>query len=100
MLSRLLTEIVLAQDDLIEQPKPDMPDGLKQLTKTLLGWLSGAVLVASIGGILICAGMIVIGRRNRNQMATDGIVGVVWVLGGLALAASASGLVSVFMKGS
>jgi type II secretory pathway component PulF len=81
----------------LEEPQPEAPPGLDQLTDTLLAWLKWGVLVAGIGGLLICAGMIILGRRNRNQMATDGVLGSLWVLGGLALASAAATLVGVFI---
>ena len=81
----------------IPDPAPTAPPGLDELTNTLLAWLKWGVLVAGVGGLLICAGMIILGRRNRNQMATDGVLGSIWVLGGLALASAAATLVGVFM---
>jgi hypothetical protein len=38
--------------------------------------------------------MIIVGRRSRNQMAIDGLMGTVWVFAGLALAGSAAVLVN------
>ncbi|MCU1650987.1 MAG: hypothetical protein JWQ60_2136 [Pseudonocardia sp.] len=81
----------------IPNPGPVAPPGLADITNTLLGWLKWGLLVAGVGGILICAGMIILGRRNRNQMATDGVLGSVWVLGGLALASAAGVLVGAVM---
>ena len=80
----------------VPNPPPAAPPGLAVITNTVLGWLKWGVLVGGVAGLLICAVMIVIGRRNRNAMASDGISGAVWVLGGLALAAVAGGLVGVF----
>jgi cytosine/uracil/thiamine/allantoin permease len=47
-------------------------------------------------GILICAIMLIIGRRNRSATAYEGLVGSAWVLGGLALASVAALLVGAF----
>lgn len=83
----------------VPNPPPAAPPGLETITNTILGWLKWGVLVGGVAGLLICASMIVVGRRNRNALASDGIQGAVWVLGGLALAAVAGGLVGVFNLG-
>jgi hypothetical protein len=50
-----------------------------------------------VGGVLICALMIIVGRRNRNQMATEGVFSLAWVFGGLSLVAVAASLVGAFL---
>jgi hypothetical protein len=80
----------------IPNPPPAPPPGLEKISNTVLGWLKWAALVCGVGGLLICAIMIITGRRRSNAMASDGIAGAVWVLGGLALASLAGGLVGVF----
>lgn len=80
----------------IPNPPPAIPEGLADITDTVIGWLKWGVLAGGVAGLLICAMMIVVGRRNRNALASDGVQGAVWVIGGLALAATASGLVGVF----
>ncbi len=82
---------------LIPNPKPAIPPGLGPIADTVVSWGKWAVLAAGVVGLLICAMQIIIGRRNRNAMAADGVAGAVWVIGGLALAASAAGLVGVFI---
>lgn len=84
---------VLAQ---APNPGPAAPPGLENLSTLILSWLKWGVLVAGVAGILICAGMIIVGRRNRNQLAADGVLGSVWVMAGLALASAAAALVGVF----
>lgn len=81
----------------IPNPPPKAPPGLEKISDTILGWLKWGTLVCGVGGLLICALMIVVGRRNRNAMASDGVAGAVWVIGGLALASLAGGLVGVFV---
>lgn len=83
----------------VPNPGPVVPPGLGPITDTILGWLKWGALVGGVAGLLICSVMIVAGRRNRNALASDGIQGAVWVLGGLALASSAAGLVGVFNLG-
>lgn len=77
-------------------PPPQAPPGLDQLAGTVLGWLTWGVLVAAVVAIAICAGMIVIGRRQRSGLAQEGMIGSAWVLGGLTLASLAAVLVGVF----
>jgi hypothetical protein len=60
----------------------------------LLSWLVWGIAISGLAGLLICAGMIILGRRSRNQMAIDGLIGALWVFGGLALAGSAAVLVN------
>jgi hypothetical protein len=82
-----------------EVPAPEPPPGLEELANTLLSWLAWGVLISGIGGLLICAGMIILGRRGRNQVAIDGLMGAVWVFGGLALAGAAGALVNAVAGG-
>jgi hypothetical protein len=70
-------------------PAPQAPPGLTGPVTTLIAW--------GKWGVLICAGKMAIGHRNRATFAADGATGVPWVLGGLSLAAVASAIVSVFL---
>jgi hypothetical protein len=72
------------------------PPGLADLTNTVIGWIKWGVLAAGVIGILICAFMIIAGRRDRHRMAIEGLVGGAWVLGGLAMASVAAVLVGAF----
>ncbi|WP_197040552.1 hypothetical protein [Pseudonocardia halophobica] len=62
----------------------------------ILGWLKWGVLAAGVAGLLICAVMIIVGRRNRSATAYDGLIGSAWILGGLALASVAAVIVGAF----
>ena len=96
MWDHLLTSTYLS--DFISDPSPVAPPGqFATLVGTVLGWLKWTVFVGGLAGLLVCAIMITIGRRNRNAMATEGVAGGVWVLGGLSLAACAYPLVNAFM---
>jgi hypothetical protein len=77
-------------------PPPKAPPGIGALAEELIGWLKWGALVAGVIGMLICAGMIVVGRRRRGRLAHDGLIGSAWVLGGLALASTAALLVGTF----
>lgn len=80
----------------VPDPAPIAPPGFADLAGDLLGWLKWGVLVAGVLGILICALMLIIGRRNRSATAYEGLVGSAWVIGGLALASVAALLVGAF----
>jgi hypothetical protein len=75
---------------------PSLPPGLGPLMGKMVSWGKGIVIGAGMIGFLICAGMIILGRRNRGQMAIEGVIGSAWVLGGLALAGAAVALVGAF----
>jgi hypothetical protein len=78
-------------------PAPQAPPGLTQPVTTIIAWGKWGVLVCGVAGLLICAGKMAIGHRNRATFAADGATGVPWVLGGLSLAAVAAAIVSVFL---
>jgi hypothetical protein len=74
-------------------PPPQAPPGLEELAGHLIGWLKWGVLTAGMIALLVCAIMIIVGRRNRGGLAHEGVRGSLWVLGGLTLAALATVLV-------
>ncbi|MEU7004183.1 hypothetical protein [Nonomuraea sp. NPDC046570] len=82
----------------VPNPPPQAPPGLKQPINTILGWAKWGVIVAGVGGLFICAAQMAIGRKNRSSFAADGASGIPWVLGGLSLAGTASGIVGMFLK--
>lgn len=82
--------------DPVPNPGPQPPPGLENFGNEVISWVKYGVLIAGVVGVLICAAMIIIGRRNRNTVAQDGLIGSVWVLGGLALASVAAVLVGAF----
>lgn len=77
-------------------PTPAVPPGLGAFADQILAWLKWGVLFAGVLGILVCAVMIIIGRRNRSATAYEGLVGSAWILGGLALASVAAVIVGAF----
>ncbi len=80
----------------VPNPPPQAPPGIEELADQLIGWLKWGVLSAGMIGILICAGMIIVGRRHRGGLAQEGLIGSLWVMGGLALASLAAVLVGTF----
>lgn len=77
----------------IPNPAPIAPPGLGDAVNTLLGWLKWGGLVAGVAGLIVCAIMMMIGRRNRSAFAADGAAGIPWVLGGLTLVAFSAAIV-------
>ena len=77
-------------------PGPAVPPGLGAFADQIIGWMKWGVLVAGVLGILVCAVMIILGRRNRSATAYEGLVGSAWILGGLALASVAAVVVGAF----
>jgi hypothetical protein len=77
-------------------PPPVAPPGLAGIIDQLLGWMKWGVFAAGVAGILVCAFMLIIGRRNRSATAYEGLVGSVWVLAGLGMASVAALIVGAF----
>jgi hypothetical protein len=92
-LTAMAADVLLA----IPQPAPQAPPGLENASNLILGWLVWGARVGGVAGVLICALMIIVGRRNRNQMATEGVFSLAWVFGGLSLVAVAASLVGAFL---
>jgi hypothetical protein len=63
----------------------------------LLSWLKWVGLIAGMLGFGLCAIMMIVGRRNRSNMAVDGATGIPWVLGGLSLMSLSAGLVGALL---
>ena len=80
----------------VPNPGPVAPPGFAGIVGNLLGWLKWGVLGAGVAGVLFCAFMMIIGRRNRSALSYEGLIGSAWVLGGLALASVAAVLVGAF----
>jgi hypothetical protein len=81
----------------VPNPAPVAPPGLARRVDTLLAWWKWGSLVAGVFGLIACGAMMVIGRRNRSNLAADGATGIPWVLAGLTLIALSSGIVGVFL---
>jgi hypothetical protein len=81
-------------------PAPQVPAGFSGFSTLITSWLVWGVRAAGIIGLLVAALMIIVGRRNRNQLATEGVFGSVWVGVGIALASSAALLVDAVLGAS
>ena len=67
----------------VPNPTPVPIPGLGPVADTFLGWGKWTLLIGGVLGMFICAGMMILGRRNRSATAVDGASGIPWVLGGL-----------------
>lgn len=81
----------------VPNPAPVAPPGMAAPTEQLLGWLKWTGLVAGLVGFGMCAIMMILGRRNRSNMAVDGATGIPWVLGGLSLMSLSAGIVGAVL---
>ncbi|WP_055483414.1 hypothetical protein [Sphaerimonospora mesophila] len=100
LLSAVLHSAVVEMAQAVPVPNPDpiAPPGLDKPINTILGWGKWGVIVAGVAGLFICGAQMAIGRKNRSSFAADGASGIPWVLGGLSLAATASGIVGMFLR--
>ncbi|MGH3672677.1 MAG: hypothetical protein ACRDSH_18930 [Pseudonocardiaceae bacterium] len=96
MLLHILAGVPLATIP-VPNPPPAPPPGLANFGNQIISWLKWGVMIGGMVGMLICAGMVILGRRNRSSVAQDGLVGSVWVIGGLAMASVASVIVGTFV---
>lgn len=89
-------EFVLAQAPTIPNPPPGVPKEFQGFGDMIVAALKWVLIVAGVAGLLACAIMIVIGRRNRNQLAQQGIFDVGYVMLGLAVGSVAAVVVGMF----
>ena len=71
-------------------PEASPPPGLEVFATNVLSWLKWIAAACAVGGIIWIAIQMMVGRRNRSQMAADGLSGLPWVVGGLILVAIAA----------
>lgn len=80
-------------------PAPIPPPGLAQFADNFLGWLKWVGLAAGVAGLMFCGIMMMIGRRNRSQLAAEGASGIPWVVGGLSVVSLAAGITGAVLTG-
>ncbi len=72
---------------------PKIPPAVGAKVTPLLQWLKWGGLIAGVIGLIVCAVMMIMGRRGRNQTAIEGAVGIPWVLAGITIIAFSATLV-------
>jgi hypothetical protein len=83
---------------LVPNPAPAPPPGLQGVANTFLAWLKWIGLVGGVVGFGACGLMMILGRRNRSNMAVDGASGIPWVLGGLSVMSLSAGVVGAVLR--
>lgn len=78
-------------------PAPLAPPGLEKFANDFLGWLKWTGLACGVAGLMFCGIMMMVGRRNRSQLAAEGASGIPWVVGGLSVVSLAAGITSAVL---
>ena len=94
-LATTATELVAAA---VPNPGPAAPPGMAAPAAQLISWMKWVGMVAGLVGFGLCAVMMILGRRNRSNMAVDGATGIPWVLGGLSTMSLAAGVVGALVS--
>ena len=89
--------IVLDVLTAVPNPGPIAPPGMEGPASQFIGWMKWVGIVAGLVGFGMCAIMMILGRRNRSNMAVDGATGIPWVLGGLSTLTLAAGVVGALV---
>lgn len=81
----------------VPNPAPVPVPGLQAPLDTIIAWIKWLMFFLGVIGLLICAGQMTIGRRNRHAFAADGAAGIPWVLGGVSLVTISSAVIAEFI---
>lgn len=81
----------------VPNPGPVAPPGMAEPAEQLISWMKWVGIIAGVIGFGMCALMMILGRRNRSNMAVDGATGIPWVLGGLSTMSLAAGVVGALV---
>lgn len=90
-------QILAGGNPAVPNPGPSSVPGLTGPVSTVIAWAKWGVLICGVIGLLMAAGKMTIGHRNRSSFAADGATSIPWVLGGLSLALVAAYVVSAFL---
>ena len=82
---------------IVPNPGPEAPPGMAEPAAQLISWMKWAGIIAGLVGFGMCSVMMILGRRNRSNMAVDGATGIPWVLGGLSTMSLAAGIVGALV---
>lgn len=91
-------EFVLAQapPPVVPFPPPAVPPEFREFGDMIIAALRWLLIVSGVGGFLYCGIQINLGRRNRNQLAQQGIFDTGYVVLGLAIGSMAAMLTGMF----
>ncbi len=74
------------------------PPGLGPVFEAVLSWTKWIAGAAGLGGIFVIAIMMMIGRRNRSQLAADGMSALPWIVGGFILIGISAALAEALLS--
>jgi hypothetical protein len=75
----------------------DAPQNLDSFIDDVLGWMRTGAGITAVLGVLVSAGLIVIGIRGRSEQAKRAMTTLPVVFGGTVLSASAATILSIFL---
>lgn len=75
--------LVLAE---VPNPPPLAPPGLGEFVTQVLGYSKWIIVALAVVCVMVCAAMIIAGRRQRSATAYSGLEGVAWIIAGVGLA--------------
>lgn len=70
----------------VPNPPPAAPPGLGAFVTQVLGYSKWIILALAVLCIMVCAAMIIAGRRQRSATAYSGLEGIAWIIGGIGVA--------------
>ncbi|MGQ0843871.1 MAG: hypothetical protein ACT4QF_07025 [Sporichthyaceae bacterium] len=83
----------------VPNPGPIAPPGTEIIVGNWIGYFKWFALVAGTIGLITCGIMMMIGRRHRSALASEGAAGVPWVIAGLILVSLTSTIVATVLPG-
>lgn len=95
MITHQLLMTVLAAPN----PAPQPPPGVANFASTVIAWAKWVGIIAAVLALIVSGIMMMIGRRNRSQIAVEGASGVPWVIAGLIVIVSAVAIVGAVLPG-
>jgi hypothetical protein len=81
----------------VPNPAPKPPPGTENIAGDWIGYFKWFALVAGVLGLILCGIMMMLGRRHRSALATDGAAGIPWVIAGLIVVSLASTVVGTVL---
>jgi len=83
----------------VSAPTAVEPPGIGPFISRLAGYLLWTLSIGSVCGLLFIGVLMAVGRRRSSSLAADGVAGIPFVIGGLALGASAAPIVNGVLGG-
>lgn len=102
LLADVLTHTVTLADGYPNwEADPQAPPGMGKFAEDWIAWARWIGGVGGFFGFVVCAMMMMLGRRNRQNMAVDGATGLLWTIAGLCVIVMAGSIITgVLSSGS